>query len=200
MARQTPVRSYNTVHNKIQNARTAFSSKFFVILAIVIAGTVVFFSGRFYLAEKNGTTNGDATVASGADVVSDGTTMVPSPNGSSGSISSQGGSSGSSTIGGPAADASITSGCETPSVPAAACTTMRNIESNGLVGNPLVTTSFPNIPDSAALIVDDTSWAQSSDSTATVKMSAFHNKIVDRLLLQLNLQGGNWVVTSFIQQ
>ncbi|MEI6480950.1 MAG: hypothetical protein WCO19_01455 [Candidatus Saccharibacteria bacterium] len=81
MIRQTPVRSYNTVHNKIQNARTAFSSKFFVILAIVIAGTVVFFSGRFYLAEKNGTNNGDATVASESDATTGGTASNPSTNG-----------------------------------------------------------------------------------------------------------------------
>ena len=217
MARQTPVRSYNTVHNKIQSARSAFSSKFFVILAIVIAGTVVFFSGRFYLAEKNGTTSGGATVASSSDVSSDGTTTEPSLNGSSpanntssGSNSSQGGTSGnggqansngsgSSSSGGSAPASTTASGCETPSVPAAACTTMRNIESNGLVGNPLVATTFPKIPETAAFIIDDTTWAQSSDSSGTVKMAAFYDGIVDRTLLQMNLQGGNWVVTSFTQ-
>ncbi|MCX6727310.1 MAG: hypothetical protein NTX11_00660 [Candidatus Saccharibacteria bacterium] len=216
MARQTPVRSYNTVHNKIQNARSAFSSKFFVILAIAIAGTVVFFSSRFYLAEKNGTASGDTSIASESGATPDGTTNTPSADGSSqgnsssGSNTNQGGSSASngskkssgseSTSDGSAAGGESTNGCTNSTVPKEACTSMRDIESKGLTGNPLVAVSFPKIPETAAFIIDDNTWAQSSDSSATVKMAAFYDGKVDRTLLQMNLQGSNWVVTGFTQQ
>ena len=75
MARQMQVRSYNTVHNKMQTSQSAFSSRFMVILALAIAGGVVFFSGRFYLSEKNGTASGGTTVASDSATSADGTAL-----------------------------------------------------------------------------------------------------------------------------
>ncbi|MEI6481557.1 MAG: hypothetical protein WCO19_04620 [Candidatus Saccharibacteria bacterium] len=175
MARQKPVRSYNTLHNKKQTSQSVLSSRIVLIAALALAGGVVFFSGRFYLAEKN------ASVYWGTNNTSGSTAIVDSS-----PVSNPGGET----------PANI---CTGPLIPVAACTSLRSIESKGLIGNPLVATSFPNIPDTAALIVDDVSWGQSSDSSATVKMAAFYNGIVDRVLLQLNLQGSNWVVTSFTQ-
>lgn len=214
MARQTQVRSYNTVHNKMQSAQSAFSSRFMVILALAIAGGVIFFSARFYLAEKNGTASGDSTVATGSETTSDGATSGGSTSAgnssSSGSSSSQGGntsngSAGSSGAGqssntGTSETTAPANGCTAPSAPEAACTTFRSIEAKGVTGNIYVAISFPRIPDTAAFIVDDSTWGQTSDSSATVKMAAFYDGIVDRVVLQVTLKGSNWVVTGFTQQ
>jgi len=198
----------------MQNAQSAFSSRFMVILAIAIAGGVIFFSARFYLAEKNGTASGDTTVATGSETASNGTTSTGSTSAgnssSSGSSPSQGGSASNGSAGssgagqasssGSAGSEAPASGCTTPSVPAAACTSLRNIEMYGIAGNQYVTTSFPKIPSNAAFIIDDSTWGQTSDTSATVNMSAFYDGIVDRVVLQVNLKGSNWVVTGFTQQ
>lgn len=201
MALQSQVKSYNTVNNKLQSAQSAYSSRIMVILALAISGVVVFFGARFYLAEKNETVSSDTKVATGSETASDSTMptgTASTSNSSSGSTSSYGGNAnhGSSSATG---SVEPDSSCTEPSIPEAACTSMRSIEMNGVVGNQYVSTSFPKIPSNAVFIIDDSTWDRTTDTSATVKMSAFYDGFVDRVVLQINLKGSNWVVTGFTQ-